>query len=131
MPIISNQQRSGRVLIRTQASESYIVAGNSSVSNLVTAGEIANSVTAGSAGSNGIYIIDAHITKLFWSTTGSITVARGANTEYVLYGSDHWNLEAAGMSGFANTANLVITVSGAATLLIELKKNAQGWLTDY
>lgn len=139
MPIIANQSRDGVVTIRvtTSANESYIVAGNTSVSNLVTADDIAKSNIGSNSTSSGtspypqgnIVVIDAHIRKIAWVSNGTWSITRGANVVYQLPGEGVWDLQSMGMA--ANSANdyvqanLLIncTATSVGTLIITLKKN--------
>lgn len=152
MPIVANQQGPGKVVIRATANEDYIVAGNTSVSNLVTATEIANA--NGGAGTPGVpyaqtevIINSAHIAKLAWTTgdtsaLGNWQILR-SNTSanvlcYSLVGNGVWDLEAMGISSSDPTkdvpvGNLHITFAGSGangTLIVVLKKNVN-FTTEY
>ena len=65
----------------------------------------------------------ANITKIYWSTNGSITVARGANTILTLFNSGFWDFHGISLSEF-NTANLVFTITGAGSMVVEVAKNS-------
>jgi len=93
---------------------------NSTVdSDLTTTGAIANDnhlITGGS------------ITKLAWSTDGSIVIKRGSNTVYTLSGSDHWDLRALSLvNQLYDAATLVVNCTSAnATLYVEVSKSLAG-----
>lgn len=140
MPIVANQSRNGRFIIRAIGSESYIVVGNTSVSNLVSNDDIAPFQNPGggpqpinfgnSAATANVVITGAHILTLMWNTTGEIQILRGSNVVFDLYGSGEFLLSQHGLA--ANNpgtdytaANLVISfVSGNGTIILEGKKTA-------
>lgn len=66
----------------------------------------------------------ATINKILWS--GNWTIARGANTKFVLSGSGSFDLDSMGMPCQEDkTANLVLTLtSGTGTLVVKCKKEA-------
>lgn len=66
----------------------------------------------------------ASINKILWS--GNWTVARGANTKFVLAGSGAFDLDSMGMACQEDkTANLVLTlVSGTGSIVVKCKKEA-------
>lgn len=146
MPIISNQNRDGVVIIRvtTAANEAYIVAGNTSVSNLVTADDIAKSNIGSNSTSMGttpypqgnIVVNSAHIRKIAWTSNGTWSITRGANVVYQLPGEGVWDLQAMGIATTGVNdyvaANLLIncTASSVGTLIITLKKDVQ-FVTEY
>jgi len=106
MPISVNQS-GGRVLIRATATESYVVAGNNTVSNIcASALESVNS---------------AYISKVYWS--GTWAVARGANTVLSLTGNGNWDLAGQGVPiQDYNTA--AVSVTGSGTILLQLTKDS-------
>lgn len=74
-------------------------------------------------------VSSASIKKLAWTanTTGVITIARGAtpNTMLSLYGNGEIKLDEYGHS-VANgaTGNIVVTIAGAGSLIMEVSKTA-------
>jgi hypothetical protein len=112
MPVVSTQNaQTGRAFLRFSATETIVVAGNNSTSNLCAS--VAETV------------IGASITQLHYATSGSFTIARGANTICVLNGQNSLNLE---MNGLAlnewPAANIVVTVVGTGTLFMEVHKQS-------
>ena len=110
MAVIKNQP-GGRVAIRTvNTTDTIVVAGNTSVSNIASTGET---------------VVSASIGRIYW--TGACTVARGGTTVFsaLVNTSGTWDLASAGMAfNDANTANVIITAT-AATVVVELTKNPQ------
>jgi len=132
MPIVINQSRNGKVVIRALANESYIVAGNTTVSNLISSDDSSQMLAGkGAPYSNtaNVTVVGAHITDIMWVTTGEIQIIRGSNLVYDLYGAGEFHLRHWGMASNNATvdftaANLVIDfVSGNGTLLIEVQKD--------
>lgn len=111
MPITQNKKGAAAIVVATGANDTITTA------NLALAGETVDSFS---------------ITKLFWSTTGTITLARGANVVLSLTGSDHWPLDMYNIAlGTANTADLVITVPDAnSSIVLELKKSSS-FVSEY
>jgi hypothetical protein len=75
-----------------------------------------------------------NISKLYFSTAGTITITRGANTtELYLKGTDHWNLDTDGMAWTeGSTGNLNIYFSDtASTVIIDAHKNVRFGRSDY
>lgn len=74
-----------------------------------------------------------NITKMFWSTANTITVARGANNILFLNRSDNWPLDMFNISlSQFNTANLVVTIpDGASSIVFELRKINTSYFSDY
>lgn len=108
MPIEINK-RNGKAIIRATASETVTLANLQVGSEVVTA---------------------AAINSVYWTVAnGTITVARGANTVFVLTeGQDNWILD--GDFGVIkdSTANVAITFSAGAagTILLEVNKKSDG-----
>lgn len=101
---IENNQLNGKVLTRDTGSGSYTLAQLSVNANVET-------------------VTGATINKLFWSTNGNITIARGANTKITLHNAGFWDLHGSGDAiGSDASANIVITVVTGGTLVMELKK---------
>ena len=66
----------------------------------------------------------AIITSVAWSTNGTITVARGANTILALSGSGQWNLnEGGGALTEDLAAKFAVTIS-AGTLILGVAKRS-------
>lgn len=80
--------------------------------------------TTGAAANDNQLILGGAITKLAWSTDGTITIKRGANTVYTLVGTDHWDLRALSMTnGLYDAATLVVNCTSAnASLYLEITK---------
>lgn len=68
------------------------------------------------------------ITKLAWSTDGSITIKRGSNTVYTLSGTDHWDLRQMGLTDprFRAGTLVVNATSANTTLVVEVTKETAG-----
>jgi len=114
MPVAQNQ-KGGRALVRNaSANATYVIAGNSSVSNVASTGEI---------------VASAVITNLLWSTDGTVTILRGANTICILTGTGAWSLREFGITlPEYPAANLVINFSSAnSTAVVELAKTSDGY----
>lgn len=122
MPVVTNSNK--KVILRDVANATYVIAGNTSVSNIAE-----NSAVLGEENISGAYVAQIH-----WSTDGLITVSRGSNTLFKLTGSGTWNFRHMGMAMNENqTANLVISTATAnSTVVIELvKQHANGYGSGY
>jgi hypothetical protein len=110
MPVVF-KQRNGKALLRvSNATETFVVAGNSAVSNIAVA--------------NVESVISADISAVYFS--GTVTVARGANNVLTLSGTGFFDFAGQGNSLTEwNAANVVITATGA-TCVLELSKNTTG-----
>lgn len=134
MPIVLNQSRNGKIVIRATANESYVVVGNSSQSNLFSNADTTVIEPNVPYTQNTITINGAHITKLIWTTNGAWTVARGANVVWNLFNNGNIDLRGLGIAG-NNTndfpaANLVINCTSVGTLIIELAKDTS-FVSEY
>ena len=72
-------------------------------------------------------VSDVTIKRLFWTTGGSITVARGAtpNTVLTLYGSGEMRLDDFGYTlANGSTGNVVVTIATGGSAVIEVGKTA-------
>lgn len=70
-------------------------------------------------------VTEAAVTSVAWSSAGTITVARGANTIFALSGSGQWNLnEGGGAIAEDSPASIVVTMSGAGTILLGVSKKS-------
>lgn len=101
--IIQNRKGSAKAVIRVDSTATIPVA-NLAADNTET-------------------ISSANITKLYWSTNGSIAIARGANTILTLFGSDHWDFHGISLNEYSS-ANLVFTVTGGGTMIVEVAKSS-------
>lgn len=110
MSVISNATRTGVVVTASTATETI------DLSTLIIAGETLKSV---------------EIAGVVWS--GTWTVVRGGVTVLSLTGSGNWgDLDALGISLKANpTSNIVLTLTGAGTIILRLKKVVSGYTTQY
>jgi hypothetical protein len=139
MPITINQNRNGHVVIRAIANESYIVAGNSSVSNLFTTDDATPAYSnVPVLNSTNTYIVGARIVKIWASgepnthwkiarSNGSANVVLFDVVPPTLLELDKLGFASNGVTELA-TGNLVITVAGGTsngTLMLELKKDMQ------
>jgi len=128
MPIISNQSRTGNFVIRATSNETYIVVGNTSVSNVVSNDDINQFVPPGGgqqplANTANVFITGCYIRQLLWTTNGQITISNSTNVMYDLFATGEMNLDTYGMA--ANdviAANLSIGFTGNGTVLIKAKK---------
>lgn len=113
--VITNQQKGGKILLRFVANGYVNCVANSTVNSDI-----------GAPGNDQIQ--GATISKLAWSTTANIKIARGSNTILTLCGSDHWDLRQMGMLlNESPAANLVVTITdGNSSLLVELNKEYAG-----
>lgn len=107
MPVVNSKYGYGKVIIRTNATETIqladLAAPNSAIENVAS----------------------ASINRVYWVTDGSWTVARGANTILNLSGEGDWDLVSHGISlSEGATANIVITGSGNGTIILEVSKNS-------
>jgi hypothetical protein len=136
MPIVISQSRNGKVVIRALANESYIVVGNTSVSNLISNDDTNQQLSANGGirqapyqNTANVYVNGAHITDIMWVTTGEIQILRGANIVYDLYGAGefhlrHWGMASNNAAVDYTSANLVINfASGNGTILLEVQKD--------
>lgn len=73
----------------------------------------------------------AHITKLKWSTTGTITITRGALV-LTLTGTHDWDLDESAwkIDDAVKTSSMVIVVPAASTLITEVRKTST-FYSDY
>lgn len=137
MPIILNQGGPGKVAIRATSNEAYIVAGNNSVSNLVTATEVSNATS-------NVTVNGAHITRIAWSSqqpNGHIQIARSNGSANVIlwdcYNTGVLDLKAMGLAANSEYAvgNLTIffagTVASNGFVLIELQKEVTKFGSNY
>lgn len=132
--IVLNQSRNGKVVIRATSNESYVVAGNSSVSNLFSSADSTVIEPNVPYTQNTITINGAHLTKLIWTTNGQWTITRGANVVWNLLSCGVIDLRALGVASNGindyPAANLVINCTSAGTLLIELAKDVS-FVSEY
>lgn len=113
MPVSLNTPR--KVVLRDVANATYVVAGNSSVSNVAAVGET---------------ITSAYISQVHWSTDARVSIKRGANTILNLNGNGSLNLRALGfsLSEFSNASIVVETTTANASVIIEIvKEHANGY----
>jgi hypothetical protein len=82
MAVISNQLKGKVVLHYVANSANVIIAGNSTVSNVALSTENIGGAT---------------VRKVAWSSNGTWTVARGANTLLILHGAGSIDFSAMGM----------------------------------
>lgn len=106
---IAAGNQTGRVVVHVPTTETLVIAGNNSVSNVAVGIE---------------NVASAVITKIFYS--GNTTVTRGANTVFSAStgASGVWDLNAADitLSQFP-AANIVVTIgTGGGPAIIELRK---------
>ena len=105
MPIIQNQPNGKLVVSRTGAGTDTI--------------NLADGNVAGTTAPTTGYVIS----KILWSGTGALTIARGANTYYTLAGTGEWDLSAMGIADARDaTATVVITTAAGGSAIVELKK---------
>ena len=141
MPITINGNRNGHLVIRAVSNETYIVAGNSSVSNLFTTDDgtpAYSGVPIPNSTNN--FIVGARIVKIWASgepnTHWKIARANSSGNAVVLFDIVPPTLLELDKLGVASnngatefpTGNLVITVAGGGsngTLILELKKDMQ------
>lgn len=101
--------QTGRVVVHVPATETFVVVGNNSVSNLAVGSE---------------NVASAVITKIFYS--GNTTVARGANTVFSASTGDSglWDLSAADITlNQFPAANIVVTIgTGGNPAVLEIRK---------
>lgn len=96
-----------RVVTRDTTGTTYVVAGNSTVSNIV--------------GANGEIVTNANISKVWFSqpANGVITISRGANVVLYLNGTDNFNFTDGGCTiADFNAANVTIAFSAANSVLV-------------
>lgn len=110
--IVFSHISGGRAFLRFNANATINVVANSTAnSDLSTAND---------------QVIGATLTKLIWSTGGTVKVARGSNTICVLNGSGAWDLKSMGTPETEYpAATIAVTFSdgGAnSTLFIECSK---------
>lgn len=110
MPVINNRKNSSAVLHVT-SSNTFVIAGNNSVSNVATGDEI---------------ITGCNIRTAMWS--GSWTVARGSNTVLVLSNAGTLDFALNDMAiGTDSTANVVCTLTtGTGFLMLKVGKQGGG-----
>lgn len=106
---IAAGRQTGRVVIHVEATNTFIVVGNNSVSNLSVGTE---------------NVASASVTKIFFS--GNTTVARGSNTIFSATSgmSGVWDLASHDIVlSQDNVANVVVTIgTGGGPAVIELRK---------
>lgn len=101
---VVNNKKGGNAVIR------QTVTGNVTLADLQTGGETVSA---------------ASISSLAWSTNGSITIARGANTIINLHNTGQWDLNIAGGAlAEDKAADFVITIVGGGTVLIGVSKTS-------
>lgn len=108
----STSYNSGSIVVHNAANQTYVVVGNSTVSNIATGSEV---------------VVSASIAQAWWGVAngGYITVARGSNTVAVYTESGYTDYAGAGASlGLDGAANVVITITGAPSgyVMLELQK---------
>ena len=65
------------------------------------------------------------ITGICWSTNGSITIARGANTAASLHNAGQWDLSKCGGAMSADrAATIVVTIATGGSILLSVSKNS-------
>jgi hypothetical protein len=113
MPVLYSQySKTGRAMLRCTASETFVVVGNNSTSN-VASNNAAETV------------LGATITQFHYNAANNITIARGANTILVLTGENSVNLETNGLVlNESPAANIVITINGTGSIILEVHKQS-------
>ena len=103
-----------RAITRDTANTTYVVAGNSTVSNIV--------------GANGEIVSNANISKVWFSqpASGVCTISRGANVVLVLNGTNYFNFTEGGVTiPDYGAANVTVQFSSANSVLVmELVKSS-------
>ncbi len=114
MPLVYTQNKGGKAVVRNTANQTYVVAGNSAVSNIASSGET---------------IVGASLSQIWW--TGDWTVKRGSNTVLVLKDSGSWDLNGSGinLNEFPD-ATLVLEAANTGTIIVELSKNSD-FVSEY
>ena len=127
MPIIQNASRSGNFTVRATSNETYVIPGNTTVSNVVSADDVTPFFNVNNGAplqlDANVVVVGCYLRQILWSTNGEITIANSSNIMYNLFGTGEFNLETFGMA--ANdfiSANLVIGFTGNGTVLIKAKK---------
>ncbi len=101
MSVISNKPKGEVILHFVANSGAIIVAGNTTQSNIAAPGESLTGAT---------------IRKVIFSSNGSWTITRGANTVAVLHGNHTYDFAGMGMSlSLDPAANIAFTHSASAT----------------
>ena len=105
MAIISNQ-KNGKVVLVDTASNTSIALSALRVDNTEN-------------------VVSASIRRVWFSSNGNWSVARGSNTVLQLFNTDHWDLAASGaaLNTYAN-ASIGYTLTGVGSIMIELQKNS-------
>lgn len=107
----STSYNSGSIVIHNAANGTYVVAGNSTVSNIASGPEV---------------VVSASIAQAWWGVAnGYATVTRGSNTVAVFTESGYCDYAGAGASlGLDATANVTITFVNAPAgyVMLELQK---------
>jgi len=122
--IINKKGIVSSVVITATSNATYVVAGNTSTSNVAMAGET---------------IAGATISQIFWglanTTTGYWTVRRGANTILILNGTGYLDFAGNGLAAIEDAGANVsfsITDNAVGTIRVELQKiPQQNTATDY
>lgn len=108
MPAYINNSRRGPSIIRAVDAGTYTIALNDLRANATT-----ESVTS------------ASIKRVTWSTSGSITVARGAVTALSLHQSGEMRFDDfSGAITSNNTGTIVVTITTGGTIFLEVSKEA-------
>jgi len=117
------------IVTNRPAAQCLLYFSTNAVVNVATVNSTVDSdlTTTGTANDNQL-IVGGTITKMAWSTDGSIIIKRGSNTVYTLSGSAHWDLRAQTIvNPLYPAATLVVNCTSAnATLYVEVTKSTAG-----
>lgn len=111
---VIKKQPFGPAVIHAIATTTTVIAGNSSVSNVIAGNEV--------------LVVGASIRKAIFSSNGSWTIARGSNTVFVCHGTGVLDLAGSGMLLTQDAAaNVVLTLSASSTgsIVVEVAKESR------
>ncbi len=111
---VIKKQPFGPAVIHAIATTTTIIAGNSSVSNVIAGGET--------------IVIGASIRKAIFSSNGSWTIARGSNTVFTCVGTGVVDFAGSGiLLTQDSTANVVLTLSASSVggIVVEVAKESR------
>ena len=70
-------------------------------------------------------VVSASIRRVWFSSNGNWSIARGSNTVLQLFNTDHWNFADHGLAiGEFSNATVGYTLSGNGSLVLELQKSS-------
>lgn len=110
---VIKKQPFGTAVIHAVATGTTVIAGNSSVSNVIAGTEV--------------QVIGASIRKAIFSSNGSWTIARGSNNVFVCVGTGTVDFAGSGMLlNMDKAANIVLTLSGSSvgSIVVEIAKES-------